>query len=275
MKQCIGAVESMFQTQYPPPFTSLKRKSLSDLDNPAKRQAVVTPIEPPVAPARIQPRPPPNGYMTAAPVTGGSGLTAAGKKRGRPSKADKEAQARANQSRATEYAPITPAPLAPALHHPQREYVSSPAYEIVGSSHDQRQNKRGRPPTGETAQQPTGAYPLASPASATGTPRGLPEPLEHGEKGTVSPHDRPIDSRSPPILPHLQQQDLPHTPHTHSPIQHRQPPPPPLLHPPRPAPVYEPYRGPDPIFPDRDRSRVVSEQPPRTSSPASISASRV
>ena len=266
----------MFQTQYPSPFTSLKRKSLSDLvDHPAKRQAVMPPVEPPIAPARnIQPRPPPpNGYMTAPPVTSSSGLTAAGKKRGRPSKADKEAQARANQTRATEYAPITPAPLAPAVAQPQREYMASPAYEVAGGPHDQRQNKRGRPPTADTTQQPTGAYPLASPASTTGTPRGLPEPLEHAEKGTVSPHDRPIDSRSPP-LPHLQQQDIPHIPHSHSPIQHRQPPPPPppLLHPARPGPPYEHYRV-DPIFPDRDRSRV--EQPPKTSSPASISASRV
>lgn len=276
MNQCFGAVENMFHVKYPPPLTNLKRKSLSDLvDHPSKRQAVMPPVEPPVIPARIQPRPPPpNGYMTTPPISTNSGLTAAGKKRGRPSKADKEAQARANFSRSTEYAPITPAPLAPAVLQPQREYVSSPGYEIASSSVDQRHNKRGRAPTMDNVQHLSGSYPLASPASTTGTPRGLPEPLEHGEKSIASPRDRgsiPIDSRSPPLLPHIQHQDIPHT---HSPVQPRQQPPPLLQHSTRPPPIYEPYRGPDPIFPDRDRSRVVSEHPPKTSSPTSISASR-
>ncbi len=280
MNQCLGAVENMFHVKYLSPLANLKRKSLSDLaDHPAKRQATMPPAEPPIAPARIQPRPPPlNGFMTTAPINSNSGLTAAGKKRGRPSKADKEAQARASYSRSTEYAPITPAPPAPpapALLQPQREYASSSGYEIASSSIDQRQNRRGRPPAGDSAQHLSGPYPLATPASATGTPRGLPEPLEPTEKGTASPHDRgsvSMDSRSPPLLPHIQQQDIVHT---HSPIQPRQQPPPLLQHSARPPPVYEPYRGPDPIFPDRDRSRIVSDQPPKTSPPPSISATRI
>ncbi|RYP17338.1 hypothetical protein DL767_010036 [Monosporascus sp. MG133] len=187
MNQCFGAVENMFQAKYPPPLASFKRKSLSDMvDHPAKRQAIMPPVEPPVAPARvIQPRPPPpNGYTSAPPIHSNSGLTATGKKRGRPSKADKEAQARANYPRSTEYAPITPAPPAPAVFQQQREYVSSPGYEVASSSVDQRQNKRGRAPAADNGQQATGGFPLASPASATGTPRGLPEPLEPGEKAS-------------------------------------------------------------------------------------------
>ncbi|RYP93408.1 hypothetical protein DL770_000451 [Monosporascus sp. CRB-9-2] len=192
MNQCFGAVENMFQAKYPPPLTSFKRKSLSDMvDHPAKRQAIMPPVEPPVAPARvIQPRPPPpNGYTSAQPIHSNSGLPVSGKKRGRPSKADKEAQARANYSRPTEYAPITPAPPAPAGFQPQREYIPSPVYEIASSSVDQRQNKRGRPPAADNGQQATAGFPLASPASATGTPRGLPDALEPATSASTPAFD--------------------------------------------------------------------------------------
>ncbi|KAI1495589.1 hypothetical protein F5X99DRAFT_425929 [Biscogniauxia marginata] len=270
MNQCLGAVENMFHVKFPPPnLSNFKRKSLSDLvDHPAKRQAVMAPVEPPLAPARvIQPRPPPpNGY-SPAPSIGNSPastttMTTTGKKRGRPSKADKEAQAqaRAAYSRPTEYAPITPAPLAPI--QPLREFASSPGYEIAGSSADQNPRKRPRPNPAGSPRQASSSYPLASPASTTGTPRALPEPLEQVERANLSPRDRgsvPLDSRSPP-LPSYMQQELSQT-HTH--LQPRTQPPIPIQPSPRPPQPYDHYRGPDPIFPDRDRTRSMPDQLPR------------
>ncbi|KAI1337796.1 hypothetical protein F5Y15DRAFT_144228 [Xylariaceae sp. FL0016] len=279
MNQCLGAVENMFQARFPPPnLTNFKRKSLSDLvDHPAKRQAMMPPVvEPP--PARVlQPRPHPpnpNGYgpPPMASVTSNPAVTATGKKRGRPSKADKEAQAqaRAAYSRPTEYAPITPAPLAPI--QPPREYASSPGYEIAGGAADQNK-KRVRPGTIDSPRQASGSFPLASPASATGTPRALPEPLEQVERANLSPRERgalPMDPRSPPLLPYIQQQDssqsLPH-------IQPRSQPPVAIQPLPRPPSSYDQYRGPDPIFPDRDRSRSMPDQVPRDS-PGSPVANR-
>ncbi|KAL7626751.1 hypothetical protein AAE478_003525 [Parahypoxylon ruwenzoriense] len=265
MNQCFGAVENMFQTKYPPPnLTSFKRKSLSDLvDHPTKRQAMMVPIEPPIAPARIiQPRPLPNGYPSAVPVSGNPVVTSTGRKRGRPSKADKEAQAqaRAVYPRPTEYPPITPAPLAPIALQPQREYASSPGYEISSNPVDQKSKKRGVLGVIDSPQQASSSFPLTSPASTTDTPRALPEPLEQVERATLSPRDRgsaPLDSRSPPVIPHVQQQDpsqgLPH-------LQPRMQPLPPFPPSPRPMQPYEHHRGIDPIFPNRDRTRNIPEQ---------------
>ncbi|KAI1410144.1 hypothetical protein F5Y13DRAFT_77556 [Hypoxylon sp. FL1857] len=261
MNQCLGAVETMFQAKFPPPnLTSFKRKSLSDLvEHPAKRQAMMAPIEPPIAPARvIQPRPPPNGYPPAVPVSISPPVTSTGKKRGRPSKADKEAQARAVYSRLTEYTPITPAPMAPIAVQPQRDYASSPGYEISSNPVDQKSKKRGGFGAIDSPQPANSSFPLTSPASTTDTPRALPEPLEQVERSTLSPRDRgsiALDSRSPPLLQHMQQQDssqgLPH-------LQPRTQPPPPL--PPSPRTPYVPHRGVDPIFPNRDRTRQMSDQ---------------
>ncbi|KAI1641054.1 hypothetical protein F4809DRAFT_637178 [Biscogniauxia mediterranea] len=272
MNQCLGAVDNMFQAKFPPPNLTSKRKSLSDLvEHSAKRQAIIAPVEPPLAPARvIQPRPPPpNGY-SPAPSIGNSPaatttMTTTGKKRGRPSKADKEAQAqaRAAYSRPTEYAPITPAPLAPL--QPQREFASSPGYEIAV---DQNPRKRPRPNPVGSPRQPGSMFPLASPVSTTGTPRALPEPLEQVERANLSPHDRgsvPLDSRSPPLPPYLQQEP----PQAHAHLQPRTQPPMPIQPTPRPPQVYDHYRGPDPIFPDRDRSRSMPDQIPRENAPAS------
>ncbi|KAI1107222.1 hypothetical protein F4804DRAFT_220705 [Jackrogersella minutella] len=267
MNQCFGAVETMFQTKYAPPnLTSFKRKSLSDLvEQPAKRQAMMSPSEPPVASTRvIQPRPPPNGYPPAVPVSISPPVTSTGKKRGRPSKADKEAQARAVYSRLTEYTPITPAPLAPIAIQAQREYASSPGYEISSNTGDQKAKKRGAFGAIDSPRQASSAFPLTS-AASTDTPRALPEPLEQVERSTLSPRDRgllSLDSRSSPLLPHMQHQDssqgLPQ-------LQPRpQPPPPPFPPSPRNMQVYEPHRGVDPIFPDRDRTRhdQIKEAPP-------------
>ncbi|KAI8962453.1 hypothetical protein F5Y11DRAFT_190779 [Daldinia sp. FL1419] len=277
MNQCFGAVENMFQTKYPPPnLTNFKRKSLSDLvEHPAKRQAMMAPIEPPLAPARIiQPRPPPNGYPSAAPVSFSPPVTSTGKKRGRPSKADKEAQSRAVYPRLTDYPPITPA-LAPIAAQPQREYASSPGYEISSNPGDQKVRKRGFG-TIDSPQQTNISFPLNSPASTTDTPRALPEPIDQVERANLSPRDRgslALDSRSPPLPPHMQQQDssqgLP-------PLQPRpQPPhPPPFSPSPRTSHTYESRRGIDPIFPDRDRSRNMPEPLKDTHPPVTTVSNR-
>ncbi|KAI1375891.1 hypothetical protein F4677DRAFT_104573 [Hypoxylon crocopeplum] len=278
MNQCLGAVENMFQTKYPPPnLTSFKRKSLSDLaDHPAKRQAMMAPIEPPVASARvIQPRPPPNGYPPAIPVSISPPVTSTGKKRGRPSKADKEAQSRAlySHSRMTEYAPITPAPLAPIGVPTHREYISSPGYEISSNPSDQKSKKRGLGAI-DSPQQGNSSFPLPSPVPATDTPRAFPEPMEQMERATLSPRDRGsviLDSRSPPLLPHMQQQD---SSQGHSLLQSRAQPPPPFPPSPRTLQVYEPRRSIDPIFPDRDRTRNIPDQLKDVPPPVTTGADR-
>ncbi|KAI0180306.1 hypothetical protein GGR52DRAFT_237771 [Hypoxylon sp. FL1284] len=276
MNQCFGAVENMFQTKLPPPnLINLKRKSLSDLvEHPAKRQAMA-PLEPPLAPARaIQPRLPPNGYSAVVPVTISPPVTSTGKKRGRPSKADKEAQARAVYSRMSEYPPITPAPSAPAAGQAQREYATSPGYEYSSSLSDQRPKKR----IGaiDSPQQASSSFPLASPvASTTETPRALPEPLEQVERATLSPRDRgpvTLDSRSPPLLPHMQTSQDPPQGHPH--LQPRSQHLPPFSPAPRTSQSYEPHRGVDPIFPNRDRSRNISDQIKDTPPPVTTVANR-
>ncbi|XXH04856.1 hypothetical protein Hte_011278 [Hypoxylon texense] len=282
MNQCFGAVENMFQTKLPPPnLTSFKRKSLSDLvDHPAKRQAMMGPLEPPLAPARaIQPRIPHNGYPSAVPVTISPPVTSTVKKRGRPSKADKEAQARAVYSRLTEYPPITPAPSAPAPAQVQvhREYATSPGYEYSSNLSDQKPKKRMG--AIDSPQPASSSFPLPSPgAPTTETPRALPEPLplDQVERATLSPRDRgPVlmDSRSPPLLPHMQpSQDSPQG-HHHL-LPRTQPLPPFSPSSARPPQAYEPHRGVDPIFPNRDRSRNISDQIKDTPPPATTVANR-
>ncbi|KAI3337349.1 hypothetical protein HD806DRAFT_36568 [Xylariaceae sp. AK1471] len=281
MNQCLGAVDNMFHVKFPPPNPGSfsKRKSLSDLiEHPAKRQAIAAPFDPPLAPVRaLQPRPPlANGYPPVAPMASAPAVTMAGKKRGRPSKADKEAQAqaRAAYARPTEYTPITPAPPASITTQPQREYASSPGYEIASSGADQISKKRPRLTAIDSPRQASGSFPLASPASTTGTPRALPESLEQIERTNLSPHDRssaPVDVRSPPLAPMIQQHDQQQT-HSHI-LPRPQAPPIPIQPSPRLPQAYEPYRGPDPIFPDRDRSRSMPDQVSRNP-PASPVVSR-
>ncbi|KAI2642598.1 hypothetical protein GGS21DRAFT_181006 [Xylaria nigripes] len=280
MSQCFGAVENMFQAKFPLPNLGnfSKRKSVSDvIDHPAKRQAI-TPFESSPAPVRtLQPRPPlAKGYSPVAPVVSTPAVPTTGKRRGRPPKVDKEAQARAAYTRSTEFTPITPAPPAPpalTTAQSQREYASSPGYEIASANADQTSRKRARPTTVDSPRQASATFPLVSPASATGTPRALPEPLEQIERTNMSPRDRslaPVDSRSPPLAPLMQQHDQPQT---HSHILPRPRVPVPIQPSPRPSQVYEPYRGPDPIFPDRDRSRSMPDQASRNA-PASPVVSR-
>ncbi|OTB07200.1 hypothetical protein M426DRAFT_85178 [Hypoxylon sp. CI-4A] len=268
MNQCFGAVENMFQAKLSPPnLTGLKRKSLSDLvDHPSKRQAMMAPIEPPATGARsIQPRPPPpNGFPASVPVSISPPVALTGKKRGRPSKADKEAQAqaRAIYSRMSDYTPITPAPLAPIAAQPQREYISSPGYEISSNPNDQKVKKRGVFGAIDSPQQASSSFPLTSPASTTDTPRALPESLEQVERATLSPRDRgsiALDSRSP-LLPHMQQQQHQESPHVLPYLQPRTQTLPPFTQSPRTSQMYGPHRGVDPIFPDRDRTRHIPDQ---------------
>ncbi|TGJ82003.1 hypothetical protein E0Z10_g6765 [Xylaria hypoxylon] len=280
MNQCVRAVDNMFQVKFHPPNPPIasiggfgKRKSLGDLnEQPTKRQAITAPpFEPILAPVRaLQPRPPlANGYPLMAPITSTPAGSTTGKKRGRPSKADKEAQARAAYSRTTDFPPITPAPPAPP-----REYASPPGYEIASSGADQPSKKRSRPTTIDSPRQASGSLALVSPSSTTGTPRALPEPVEHIERTNMSPRDHssvPVDSRSPPLAPMIQQHDQPQI---HSQILPRPQAPLAPIHPSsRPAQTYEPYR-PDPIFPDRDRGRSMPDQVSRNA-PASPVVSRI
>ncbi|GAP87449.1 hypothetical protein SAMD00023353_2601050 [Rosellinia necatrix] len=277
LNQCHGAVDNMFQVKFAPPNIGNlgKRKSLGDLnDHPTKRPATMAPFEPALAPVRpLQPRPSiSNGYSPMVPITSTPNISSTGKKRGRPSKADKEAQAqaRAAYTRPTEYTPITPAPPGPPTGpppvHPQREYGWSPGYETAGTSVDQASKKRPRATVIDSPRQVRGSSPRPSPASTTGTPRAPPESLEQIERANLSP--RAVDSRSPPLAPLIQPHDQPQA-HSHIlprpqtslvPIQPSQ----------RLPQAYEPYRGPDPIFPDRDRSRSMPDQVPRNASASPV-----
>ncbi|KAI0194960.1 hypothetical protein F4808DRAFT_464367 [Astrocystis sublimbata] len=278
MSQCVGAVENMFQMNFPPPNVGfvVKRKSLGDLsEHPAKRQAITTSFEPPLAPVRpLQPRPPPpNGYPPVAPIISIPTTSITGKKRGRPSKADKEAQARAIYTRNTEYATIVPAPPAPRTAtptgQPQREYVSSPGYEIAAASGEQPSRVRSRPSAIDSPRQSGSSLLLASPASATGTPRAFPDSMEQIERPNIISQDNksvPVDSRSPPLAPLLQDQPQTHThilPRPQGSLVPFQPSP-------KPQQAYEPYRGPDPIFPDRDRSRNMPDKVSRNPSASPV-----
>ncbi|KAK5627929.1 hypothetical protein RRF57_003644 [Xylaria bambusicola] len=283
LNQCIGAVENLFQVKFPPPniahigsFSKRKPDSSSLIDHPTKRQAITAPpYEPTFAPARtLQPRPPaPNGYSLAMPITSTPTVPTIGKKRGRPSKADKEAQAqaRAAYSRPTEYPPITPAPPAPPPAPPQREYASPPGYEIAITGADQSSKKRSRPTVVDSPRQASGALPLASPASTTGTPRALPETIEQIERTNMSPRDRSsaaVDSRSPPLAPMIQQHH--DQTQTHAQILPRpQAPLVPIQPSPRLPQVGGSYR-PDPIFPDRDRSRSMPDPTSRNASASPV-----
>ncbi|KAF2962907.1 hypothetical protein GQX73_g10665 [Xylaria multiplex] len=271
----------MFRVKFPPPNIPVasvgglgKRKSLGDLnEQSAKRHAFTAPpFEPTLAPVRtLQPRPPAaNGFPLVTPITSTPAVSTTGKKRGRPSKADKEAQARAAYSRTSDYLPITPALPAPPPAQPPREYASPPGYEMASSGADQSSKKRSRPTVVDSPRQVSGSLPLVSPASTTGTPRALPEPLEQIERTNMSPHDHSsvlVDSRSPPLAPLIQQHDqqqthaqiLPRPQTSLAPIQPS----------PRPAQTYEPYR-PDPIFPDRDRSRSMPDQVSRNASASPV-----
>lgn len=294
MQQCMGAAERVLSVphhQQPPNIYTLKRKSPGEaFEQPLKRSTIVSQVEPAQPPRNIQPRPISNGFAPVVstsnspnvPNTGmgtGTGTgTGTGKKRGRPSKADKEAQARANSFRTMEYAPITPAPappvapLAPVSFAPQRDYASSPSYEIAGSTSDAKGRKRGK--LGGIENSPTGAfYPLASPSSAKDIPRGVIEsaeqpnqihsPREYGGGHPATP--RATSLHPPPRHPSpLPAQPLPQS------LQQSNTLPPIQSGPRSSAESYRPehLRVLDPIFPDRDRSRSAFDPISRATPPA-------
>lgn len=296
MQQCMGAAERVLAAHQPPPtnFYSLKRKSSGDApEQPSKRLITIAQVDSTHPPRNIQPRPISNGYAPAGsinsspsvPSTGTGTGTGTGKKRGRPSKADKEAQARANSFRTLEYAPITPAPApAPAPSAPinmttQRDYASSPSYEIAGGTAEMKGRKRG---LGGIENSPTGGfYPLASPLSGKDIPRGGPEPVEQPSR-TQSPREygggHPADLRPSSLHPPLRHPSpLPAQPQPQSLQQSNTLPP--IQSGLQPTASAEPYRPEhprmiDPIFPDRDRSRSAFDQLSRSTPPAPPVANR-
>ncbi|KAJ2899879.1 hypothetical protein MKZ38_002746 [Zalerion maritima] len=132
--QCINATESLFERHIP--YPNLKRKPPASLVEIApKRQAVEQP-RPVAIPRVIQPRPASNGYnphpsptVTAPATATATPPTATGRKRGRPSKAEKAekeaAQLRAGghhfgvfpnrQGQPGTYPPISAAPTQPPV----------------------------------------------------------------------------------------------------------------------------------------------------------------
>jgi hypothetical protein len=229
MNQCFRAAENMFNVQIQPPtMPQLKRKSLGDLTEPySKRQAIASPIEQhpyPLArgfgpqPAstqlpslpqsvHIQPRPSPNGYV-ASPVTSSPTIPAAlpmptpttGRRRGRPTKAEKEAQTRANNPQGTGYAPISPAPIAPLPGYtPSPSNAPPPAYQAApgASSSEPRSNRRGRP-SGSDKQTTAANVPRTTqaPVADVGTQKMPPGDFEGTERW-----DRPPGSTSQGPIP--------------------------------------------------------------------------
>ncbi|KAI4601882.1 hypothetical protein KJ359_010748 [Pestalotiopsis sp. 9143b] len=290
MQQCMGAAERVLSIhQHPPPsYYSMKRKSLEASEQPPKRQITMGPIESVHPPRNIQPRPIANNYHPAplsmnssssVPVPGSMPVT--GKKRGRPSKADKEAQARANSFRTMEYAPIIPAPaptpaaapMASINIAPPREYVPSPGYELSSGAADLQSKKRSK--LGEYS--PSGSYLLPSPASA-------PDhrvPLESAEqpRRTESPRDHGGgqlgDTRTSSYHQPMQHPSAsPRQTHATTPVQQ-----PNTLPPLKTGPSHEQYRPEaprvvDPIFPDRDRSRSGFDPMTRATPPVPPVANR-
>jgi hypothetical protein len=295
MQQCMVAAERVLSTHQPPPpnYYGLKRKSLEASDQAPKRQVTMGPIESSHPPRNIQPRPIASSFQ-AVPLSMNSSsnmpgtIPVTGKKRGRPSKADKEAQARANSFRTMEYAPIIPAPApvpvpAPAPTPtaapvaainiaPAREYIPSPGYEYSGSTTDIQGKKRGK--LGEYS--PTGSYLLPSPASAPDH-RGPPEPVEQPSR-TGSPRDhggQSGDSRPSSYHHQPMQHPSPSPRQTHSttPVQQANTLPP--LKTDRPLEQYRPEAPRvDPIFPDRDRSRSGFDPMTRATPPIPPVANR-
>lgn len=171
LNQCRDQFDTMMGMQIQHPSQTTKRKSVGDLNEPyPKRIASMTQLEyqpqsqvlsTPRA-INIQPRPtnsraPVNGidygynvfHSNPSPTVS----SAPGRKRGRPSKADKEAQARANAtapSQQVAYAPISPAPgpvptptgksATPVNLHPTQN-----AYHVVPGGPGDSNSHTGRP----------------------------------------------------------------------------------------------------------------------------------
>lgn len=180
MSQCLRAAESMFERHFTPPvmpvlkpkpaFGDINQTAMSPMERPAypvsrsfeaHNAAAVQPIS-------IQPRPSPNGHPVPSPFTSSPPVPVSlpvvlpSKKRGRPSKATREAWARAKASASQSggYTPISPAPIAPSPAPPQlqRTYSPSPsaasAYQISpGNVSEPRPKKKARTTVAEKEHQ--------------------------------------------------------------------------------------------------------------------------
>ncbi len=150
----------------PPVMPPPKRKpDGSDLNEPAHKRPAIGPVDlQPAASyhhARIQPRPSRNGYPVPAPPVPSPTVPQAtiGRKRGRPSKADKEAQARANAHNSLSHilAPLAPHP-PPSM--PRDQSPNAPVlYRVAASPMDPRPRKRGSLPLSADMTQPVSSEP--------------------------------------------------------------------------------------------------------------------
>ncbi|KAB5570360.1 hypothetical protein GE09DRAFT_705607 [Coniochaeta sp. 2T2.1] len=152
--------------------------------------------QPQAQPVNIKPRPPPNGFAaspsTSSPIvfknttsstvnkitTSARKPNPTGRKRGRPSKADREAWARANPAQPAGYTPITPAPLAPQPSPSQPQATSyspipvgAPAYQFsTGPSSDPMPRSMGDLSSTADEQRyesvPRSIQPIASPETS-------------------------------------------------------------------------------------------------------------
>src|SRR3569833_59860 len=178
LNQCMRAAQNMGLMHLQPPIMPpMKRKSPDTLGEPAQKRLAITPVEPQPMNyhhPRIQPRPlqPQNGYQATPPAASPTVPQASiGRKRGRPSKADKEAQARANAPVSFAH-PTTPVPLAPHPPPPRAQMAPTdfsanpsqpPFYHISPGPGDPKPKKKGgRAPSMGTTQPVSGSEPPAS-----------------------------------------------------------------------------------------------------------------
>ncbi|KLU87436.1 hypothetical protein MAPG_06436 [Magnaporthiopsis poae ATCC 64411] len=195
MNQVIRAYETMFQVQaqQPPiPIPHLKRKSIDDLNEPMPKRLAISPVEqqqqqqqqppplhapqplppPPAAPFNlprsIQPRLAPNGYPTLAPIVASPPIVspAAGavRKRGRPSKADKEARANAS----TGYVTVAPMPSQAS----QPTFQAAPAPPRPTSLPSPPAQNPAAPPPPPPPPPPTAQSPYQAAIGSYGAPKG-------------------------------------------------------------------------------------------------------
>lgn len=256
MDQCFRSVQAMLNVSFSPPeFAPLKRKSFGDInEQPPKRRAIASPAERqsfPSArsfgahntaattttnqPINIQPRPSPNGLPALSPSTSSPPVSAPvatavppGRKRGRPSKADREMWARTKQPQPGVYTTISPVPIAPSPVAPtaQPAYSPSPsttsAYQVSpGTAPEPKPRKQGRAQAADRKKQADNV-----PRTVQGGPesvdRKTPSAPDHGWRDNArsvdqnragNPSPVPLE---PPVQPQRQPTNQPpiHSPHT-------------------------------------------------------------
>jgi len=168
MNQCISAAQAMGLAHLQPPLipsAPIKRKSVGDLNNePPPKKLAMTQIElQPTPYQRLQPRPSPGGpnSFPAGPVLSPTVPPPnPPKKRGRPTKANKEAQAR-NGSSGSLPPILAPMPLAPRdpAPPPAQDPGQNPpfAYRVSPGPRDPKTKKRGGKGATPDKSQPVGS----------------------------------------------------------------------------------------------------------------------